>query len=249
MAIASVQYAFPILALLFSSRVAFGQQLSASEPLVYDQKEIWFDKLVGPENTGLLNGREYFISFPGASSHPFFGSREVTGEKLVFHSQLYVNVPLLYDIFNDEIILRHLDKRNQFTMIALDKDRVESFTLYGHFFKKIRLKGASEPHLANGFFDVLFAGDNISLIAKRRKTSYANVGKRDYQEDAGYFFMKGERWTPLGGKKSFYTLSPAHKMQILNFIKSQKIKVGKKNEADLIKLANYCNALEGGKSK
>src|SRR4051812_49310890 len=97
---------------LLCSLAAFGQQLPMAEPLVYDQKEIWFDNIVGPENSGLVNGREYFIAFPGATSHPFFGSREMTGEKLVFHSQLYVNVPLLYDIFNDEIILRHRDKRN-----------------------------------------------------------------------------------------------------------------------------------------
>jgi hypothetical protein len=234
---------------LFCSLTAHAQQLPVAEPLVYDKKEIWFDKIVGPENSGLLNGREYFISFPGATSHPFFGSREVTNERLVFHSQLYLNVPLLYDIFNDEIILRHRDKRNQFTMVLLEKDRVESFTLYGHFFKRIELKGASEPHLARGFFDALFEGREISLVAKRRKTSYANVGKRDYREDSRYFFLKGTRWKELSGKKSFYALSPAHKEQILNFIKSQKIKVGRKNETELTKVARYCDTLEGGTSK
>jgi hypothetical protein len=243
---ASVSCVLPIFGLLQFSD-AYSQQRSVAQPLVYDQKEIWFDNIVGPENTGLLNGREYFIAFPGASSHPFFGSREVTNERLVFHSQLYVNVPLLYDIYADELILRHRDKRNQFAMITLDKDRVESFTLYNHSFKRKELKGAAEPHLAKGFFDVLFEGDEISLLAKRRKTSYANVGVRDYEEDSRFFLAKGDQWTELGGKKSFYALSPRYKTQIQDFIKSQKLKVGKKNEADLIKVAKYCDTLEGGK--
>ncbi|HWA33972.1 MAG TPA: hypothetical protein VG737_07580 [Cyclobacteriaceae bacterium] len=245
---ASVSCFLPVFGLLYSQDV-YSQQLSVAEPLVYDQKEIWFDNIVGPENTGLLNGREYFIAFPGASSHPFFGSREVTNERLVFHSQLYVNVPLLYDIFTDEIILRHRDKRNQFTMIVLDKDRVESFTLYNHHFKRKELKGAVEPHLAKGFFDVLFEGESISLVAKRRKTSYANVGVRDYQEDSRFFLIKGDQWIELGGKKSYYALSPRYKTEIQDFIKRQKIKVGRKNEADLIQVAKHCDLLEGGKSK
>ncbi len=248
LASASVVYILPVFGLLFSQS-ANAQESSVAQPLVYDQREIWFDKVVGPENTGLLNGREYFIAFPGATSHPFFGSREVTNEKLVFQSQVYMNVPLLYDIFNDELALRHRDKRNMFTMVLLEKDRVESFTLYNHYFKRIQLKGSSEPHLANGFFDVLFEGSDISLVAKRRKTSYVNSGRKDYQEDVRYFYLLGNRWTEVGGKSSFYELSPYHKVQVLDFIKSQKIKVGKKDEADLIKIAKYCDGLEGGRSK
>ncbi len=234
---------------LFFTPCAFSQRLPVAQPLAYGEKEIWFDAIIGTDNSGLLNGREYFIAFPGASSHPFFGSREVTNERIVFNSQLYVNVPLMYDIFTDEIVLRHRDKRNQFTMIVFDKDRVESFTLYNHLFRKIELKGSVEPHLAKGFFDILYEGKEISLLAKRRKTSYANVGVRDYREDSRYFIKMKDRWVELGGKKTFYALNPGRKAQIQAFIKNQKIKVGKKNETELIKVAKYCDMLEGGTSR
>ena len=52
----------PILGLLFY-HTAFCQQKATDTPFSYNDKESWFDKKVGLENTPLLNGREYSIAF------------------------------------------------------------------------------------------------------------------------------------------------------------------------------------------
>jgi hypothetical protein len=238
----------PVVGLL-SSESGHAQGIPQAAPLSYDQKEVWFDKIVGIENSGLLNGHEYSIAFPGATSHPFFGSRELTNERVIFHSQQYMNVPMLYDIYTDVLVLRHRDSRGLFSLIELDKRHVKSFTLYGHQFRRMSNRASAEPHLADGFFDVLFDGKAMKLVAKYRKSSYANNGLRDYAEDVRYFFVLNDEWSEVRNNNSMMKLMPSDKKRIQAFIKGQRIKVNKRNHDQLIALATYGDTLERSKSK
>jgi hypothetical protein len=232
------------LAMDFSVLICYSQT-----PLVYDQKEAWFDKTIGRENTELINGPEYFIPFQGASTHPFFGSRELTSEQVLFDGQLYTNVPLLYDIYSDILVLRFRDKNGLFAMIQLDEKKVEGFTLYSHRFRKIDHPKYSESAKGNGYYDILYEGKKIMLVAKRTKARSAGTAKAEYEVDEKYYLIRQNQWSHVSGTGSFYEFIKDKKKQVLSFVKIKKIKVRKKDEKDLITLTSFCDSLIEDPSK
>ena len=233
----------PILGLLFY-HTAFCQQKATDTPFSYNDKESWFDKKVGLEHTPLLNGREYSIAFRGATTHPFFGTRDLTDEQIVCRGRMYANIQLLYDTYGDILVLRHRDSRGLYALIELDKKYVDRFTLQGHQFRKMKNEKSTEASLADGYFEVLFDGDYVKLVAKHQKGSYVNASRRDYIASIRYFFVKGQQWSEVRSNASVYNLLPGSKRQIAAFIKRNKFRVGRRDEKELSSVAGYCDNLE-----
>lgn len=233
----------PILGLLFY-QAAFCQQAGIETQFSYDNKEKWFDQVVGIENTPLLNGREYSIAFRGATTHPFFGTRDLTNEQVVCRGRMYTNIQLLYDTYGDILVLRHRDSRGLYTLIELDKKYVDRFTLQGHQFRKMNNEKSPEASLADGYFEVVYDGEYVKLVAKHQKESYVNASSRDYRASVRYFFVKGRQWSEVRNNSSAFNLIPGGKRQIAAFIKKNKIRMGRHEEQKLASVAMYCDNLE-----
>ncbi len=234
----------PLLGLFFFQQ-APAQQLIAEQPLAYNNKESWFDKIVSRQNTSIINGPEYFMPFKGFSTTPFFGSMELANERVAYENQVYENVPLLYDIYDDVLVLRIRDKNGMFAMVSVDKSKVEGFTLYHHRFRKLTGPKPGSPVPVSQYFDVLYEGRNLMLVAKRSKSRHVSGYVTEYEPEEKYYFVKQGQWSQLSGVKSFYRLMEDKKDQINNFIESEKIRIKKKEEKDLIAIAAFCNSLEG----
>ncbi len=210
-------------------------------PFNYEQKEAWFDFAVGRENTGLINGREYFIPFQGFNTNPFFGSLEATNENLRIDGENYYNVSLLYDTYSDILVLRTKDKSNLFAMVQLDNQRIESFSLQGHFFQKMT-NPLFQRKSSEGFYDLLFKGKDFSLLCKRSKIEFMDERQPKYEIADKYFLLINDRWSNFSGFEDFYGLNGTQKKDITLFMKSRKIKARKMEERDLISVASFCNS-------
>lgn len=218
----------------------FGSCFSQA-PLDYEQKETWFDLAVGRENTGLLNGPEYFIPFQGFNTNPFFGSLEVTRETFRIDDRNYNNVSLLYDTYSDVLVLRIKDRSNLFAMVQLDKERVQNFTLQGHFFQKMT-NPVLPGEATQGFYDLLYKGTHLSLLCKRSKTDFVEEGQRKYKAKDKYYLIYEDQWSGLSGFKNFYELKGIQKKDVTSFMKDRKIKARKMMEKDLVGVASFCNS-------
>ncbi len=202
----------------------------------------WFDNTISIQNTELLNGPEYFTSFQGSSTHPFFGSTQATEEQLHFNGQVYLKVSLLYDIFSDIVAIRYHTSSGGFAMIKIDQEKVEQFSLYQHQFVRMvnpAKVGASQA----SFYDMLYDGGTIKLVAKRSKTRLLKDGHPECEPEDQYYFIKDSTWITLSKASDFYALMQDKKAAISNFIKKQKFNVRKKNEQELITIAQYCKSI------
>lgn len=213
---------------------------SLPQPAVVAQKEIWFDERVGIANSGLINGQEYNIPLQGMRTHPFFGSREITYENLVIDGQRYGNVPIMYDIFSDIVVIRHRDKSGLFALIQL-QDNLSGFSLYGHTFRKISATDIKGSPQSPQIFDVLMEGQTVILIAKRKKEIYMQDAKPEYrQEDLFYFLIQG-KLVPVTRKKDLLKTFDSQEAKIKDFIKTNNLDI--RVEEDLIRLALFCDSL------
>jgi hypothetical protein len=211
---------------------AYAQTLTATTP------GRWLDNIIGIENSGIINGAEYRIEFLGTKTNPFFLPEASEGFIQYNNQQFYA--PLLYDIYKDEIIVKHLSSAGRAWLIQLDKKLVKEFTIQGHLFRNF-----------NGIYrEVLFDGDNLLLVSRKSKFAETKNGIPNYREHEEYFLFRSGKWKRVVGSSGFASMleSKEDKRQLKVFLKQNKIKVGKFNPDDLAKVAAFVNALRNKKS-
>jgi hypothetical protein len=209
----------------------------------FDKKEQWFDHIAGREPTTLINGPEYFIAFQGGPTHPFFGALSLAEGQLWYDNQFYPQVQLMYDTYTDMLVIRHRDKRGMFSMINLDQKKVQGFILSDHHFEKVDNTKALSGHADNGYYDILFKGKHLSLVAKRIKSENKAAANVEYKSDDRYFFIYDGKWSPMRGVKDFVMLSEKRGQDILQFVKPSRAKLRKLNEEAMKAAASYCDGV------
>jgi hypothetical protein len=211
---------------------AYTQTLSATTP------GRWFDNIIGIENSGIINGTEYRIEFLGAKTNPFFISE--ASEGLIRYNNQEFYAPLLYDIFKDEVIVKHLSSAGRAWLVQLDKRVVQEFTIQGHLFRNF-----------NGMYrEVLFDGNKLLLVSHKSKFAETKNGIRNYREHEEYFLWHSGKWKRVVGSSAFSKMleSKEDKRELKLFLKQNKIKVGKFRADELTQLAAFVNALRNKKS-
>jgi len=206
-----------------------------------DSAEVWFDQIVGPENAAIVNGPEYYISFKGHKTHPFYQSPESDRSFVRYGNDLYKNIDLLYDTYLDLLILKCVTS-NAVYYIKLDNNLVQSFDLHGHHFKKY-----NEGIIARigTYFDVLFEENQFAILVKRSKLERLKGSTRYYFEDDVYYILNSGKWIRITGKDSFAkTLHKDQRRELDAFIKSNHINVRKLKNEDLKKLGTFCYSLK-----
>jgi len=210
-----------------------------------DPRFSWFDQRIGIANLPLLNGPEYYIPFKGFSSHPFYGESAPAAGWVEYDGDLYAGVQLLYDIFSDELVLKYLRQDGLISMIQLDKARVSAFEVRGHHFEHRNVTNAS-ARLSPGFYDILFKGDRFEFAVKRvKETKLESVDVVNFDQADRFYLVQNDQWSPISGLGSFNRLlvSKERQQKLKSFVRSNHIKLRKKNDEDLRKIGSYCQTL------
>jgi hypothetical protein len=197
--------------------------------------EKWFDKTVGIENSGVINGPEYRMEMRGASSNPFFDKGEAQG-MIRYNNEVFF-VPLLYDIYKDVIIVKHLSNLSGAAwFVQPDKKLVEEFIIADRLFR----------NFDRGYHQVLFENNDFALVSRRAKITQVRKGIFNYIEADRFFIVSSNRWTTVWGKKSFIKMlaGKEDKKKLKLFINQQQIKVRKFRDEDLVKVATFFATLQ-----
>lgn len=129
----------------------------------------WFDNQVKVENTPIFNGVEFINTFNVIDNkHRFFETNTLTPSNIVYGGQKYFNIPLRYDLYDDQIVIA-IGSGQSTNEIMLLKEKVSSFTVGTHFFENLdaaQLGSVSSP----GFYQLLTENENFKLYKKNHKT-------------------------------------------------------------------------------
>ena len=176
---------------------------------------------------------------------PFLNDEFIIGNVYTTTKQKYANIPLRYNIYNDQLEFKTPDEQIQAmaTPETIEKAEIGSDILvYLPYinFKKVR----------KGFFTVLEEGKATLLIRKEimfKKAEEAGAYKeaepaKFVSKADTYFIRTGESPAKLvGKKKEILELFPDHAREIAAFIKKNKIKTNKPES--LKQLVQYYNSL------
>jgi hypothetical protein len=174
-----------------------------------------------------------FTSYdPSIITHPYFTKDSLTKGAVRYDGVWYEDIPLLYDIFNDRLIVCNTNGN----YLCPSPEKIERFLLDGHTFIQT----------PKGYYDLLTTG-KLTIEAKRQKVveefnSTVEV-KRTTVERNYFFAVLGGKYTLLNNIRSLIDLMGEKKETVRQYLRQQGIDTRKDKELALIKAADYYNNL------
>lgn len=128
----------------------------------------WFDNQIKIENTALYNGVEFISTHTILNNkHRFFETDAFQTGDIVYDGQKYYNVPLRYDVYDDQLIVK-IGNLQSINEVMLLKEKVTGFRMGLAYFEKLDSK-KSGSLFSSGFYQLLTENENFKLYKKNHK--------------------------------------------------------------------------------
>src|ERR1035437_5788577 len=231
---------FIVLTNIFAFNKTNGQTLSSSEPSSFKNIKAYFKNEIG-ENVHLYSGKEYTGYERNIKGDPFFVSSEMQNSDIFYNGTLYENVPLLFDIVRQEIVI---NRYNQNFRIKLLNEKIKYFTLSGHKFENIPVT-EKDGNTGYGIYDMAFDG-KASLLVKRFKRIVNGLKAEDQprfvQEDE-FFIRNSNSFYAVDDRSSLLLALNDKKELIKTYIRKNKFRFKKNIEKEFILTTAYYSTL------
>ncbi len=177
----------------------------------------WFDQTIGETNSGVYYGIEYREQYRGdKEQHKFFLKPNFVAGQVVYKQQPFFAIDLLYDVFDDELLVRHVGI-NGSPIVQLIKSNVASFEIAGHYFVNLQTLVAQEaPN--SGFFEILFAGRSFTLYKKHLKKILRKSDQESvyytFKNRQNYYIQYGTDFFKMASARDLSTIFPGNKKEL-----------------------------------
>ena len=189
----------------------------------------------------LNNGRAWRNLYYKIKGDQFLFSAEFLPGSVTIEGRTFNNLRLKYDIYNDELIMI----TDHGIIIQLNKEMVESFSMvFDNFYNFKKIEADTLNSLA-GYVNVLYDG-NISLYVKYRKEilQLAVENKYDMFNQINRIYVKKDGViSRVDSKREFLNLFKDKKQQLHTFIRSEKLKLSRKNPGSFKPVIEYYDTL------
>jgi hypothetical protein len=196
-----------------------------------------------PDKQLLYNGRIWRNRYSKIVGDEYLFTNEWLDGSVNINDITFKNLPLRYDILNDELIT--LFNRN--TIIQLNKELIKGFTISREnkslIFENFGT-GHSNPIL--GFGQVLYKG-KICLILKERKLIQELAVQNRYDqfyEVNTLYILKDGIFHKINGKKDMLNVLSDKEAQIKNYLRENKIKIRRKDPDSFLPVIVYYDNLK-----
>jgi hypothetical protein len=133
-----------------------------------------------------------------------------------------MNVPLKYDLLNDELVVK-LDGENNNLGFNPVKAKVAFFYINGMKFANVELD-PSHPEFAKGFYEQTDAGDDLILYTKHYKDRIEvlthDVVLNKYLEKNDFILKYKNGWYKMNSQKDAVRIFPDFENKIVRFYKN-----------------------------
>lgn len=207
------------------------------------QKELYvlFDEIVGTENSALHYGTVYEeVHRVKSKRTKFFPGPEFVLGSLVFDDQPYFDLPLKYNVYDDELLFQ-VEQKLGGAILKLHQPSIANFTVDGHLF--FNLDG---PETTPGFYELIVEKPSFSLFKKHRKTLKQLLGKKlvfyeFLEDDASYFLQYRKRYYPIKTVEALTAVFTEYEIKLTAFDENLPPKLP--FEQRLNELLEYLNTL------
>ena len=222
--------------LLFSSFAFAQDSVRESEE---QNKAVSFYRTSLGENSTLYKGRVYVGLNKLIKGHQFLDTDEWQPGSLYYKGNWYRDVPMLYDIFRDELVIQHT---NGFLKIQLLKSELDKFHFLNSTFVNIQDSSSLKTLPSPGVYEKVYGGE-VSVFVKRRKLVKETIQemevKREFEQTNQYFIQKENQYHEVKRKGSVLRVLKEHKKEIRKRMREEGIKFRRNPEAAIVKMVNF----------
>lgn len=191
----------------------------------------------------LYNGRAWRNLFYKVRGDQFLFSPEFLPGSVTIHGKLFENIPLKYDIYNDELLVI----TDHGIILQLNKEMIEKFTLnYENQVLNFRNFDPDSVNSLPGYVNVSYEG-GISLYIKYRKEilSLAVENKYDlFNPVSKVFVRKDGDIIKVDSKGELLKLFEDQRHQVRSFIRNSKLRVSRKYPESFKPVIEYYDKLD-----
>lgn len=188
----------------------------------------------------IFNGRVWMNRYTKVDGDQFFLTKEFTKGTVSVNGMKFRNVPLRYDIYNDE--LTAINEKG--LILQLNKEMVDSFSLplSGADLKFIRtdsLKGVT------GFVNVLYSGKSSLVVKYRKSIELMAVDRkidRFYQVQKNFILMDSTAHS-FSGRMELFNVLGDKKKEVKQYIKKNRLQLNRKYPESFIPVIRYYDTL------
>jgi len=187
------------------------------------------------------------LSEDNIEGSPYLNKEYEIGEVLTEKHVRYVNVPLRYNIYSNEIEFKNAKGQT----LSIDFPGNIKEVKIGHAVFVYRLYSFSHKKLSAGYFQLMNRGKVEGLIhyrvifkAAEPALAYKEARPPTFEQKPAYYFVSIQKKPAVQVKnlKALITLLGNHKKELEAFARKEKIKVRRKN--DLMRLLQYYNSIQ-----
>lgn len=178
-----------------------------------------YGQVIGGQ-TLLNNGSQY--RQPDQSNdeqHPFFEFDDWVYGKVTYDNQKYDNVPLLFDIYKEQVITENYYNASE---MALVYEKLSAFNIGEHNFIKIDDETLPKP----GFYELIYNGPS-RVIAKKQKVMRETLSTREiliaFDNRFRYFIYKNGAYFQVRNRSSALKLFEDKKSSMKEHVKKYKM--------------------------
>ncbi|MCH6198033.1 hypothetical protein MMU07_00465 [Aquiflexum sp. LQ15W] len=195
-----------------------------------------------PLHQEIVSGGYYVDPPQNIEGFAYFRSRNFEYGSLTINGLTYENVPLLYNIFSDEVVTFH-PVHKQKTLIKTEK--IDGFLLLESI-RFIRIKENPEySHHGKGFYELVEEGEEANLLCKHFKTTKAKREMTQYSsiflEKSDYLIQKGNQIMLVKNKGQAIDFLSLEKKQINRSTKENGLNYRNDRRAYLSYLVEFYN--------
>ena len=188
----------------------------------------------------LITGGQYVAPSSLIKGDPYFLTRQFEVGSLRINGITYPEVPLIYDIYRDQLVTFHPIFNQK---ILIKPEKIDGFTLSkGQLFRYFS-GNESFIHHGNGIYEVVGQGGTALALAKRYKTtkSLRELSRFDgeyVEKEAYYIWRDGQFLSIKNLSQAVVALGLSHK-QLKKEVKDKGLQFKKSPEALLQFLVTY----------
>ncbi|EPA00590.1 hypothetical protein A33Q_0063 [Indibacter alkaliphilus LW1] len=191
----------------------------------------------------VVSGGYYVDPAKNIEGHPYFDLRNFEKGNIQINGMLYTEVPLLYDIWQDEVLTFQPIHSKK---ILIRADKVEQFILE-HTPKRIFIRLDENPGYTfhrNGYYELL-AGEELQLLTKHYKQTKANRDNLSYTdvfyEKSDFFLKKGNEIQLIRKRKQARDFLGLDNKALRDIFKGKNLRFKADKKAYLSVLVEYIN--------
>ena len=194
------------------------------------------------ENQALYIGKMWWNKYTNVKGDQFLFSRDFLPGSLTINGDIYRNILINYDIYNDEILI----PKNNSSIVQLNKEMVDSFSVNNagitYRFVNARMDSMSD---IKGFVNELYKGKSILYVKYKKEIEELAV---DDKYDLFYrtyriYFLKDGQIYQITSKSDLLKVLKEDKTKIKDFMTKNRLKVSRKEPASFIPVIRYYDSI------